>query len=462
MLCPGPLLFRVSPHPFVGAEMLERDVSSAYSVRLRAHSIMTFQDNQSMETQQRNHDQPPVRVRCVRTLEEVERLRPDWSRLQRHPNADIDFYLTILQARPEIEGPLVIVVERHNQPSMIVVGRMERRPFTVPLGYTEIQGPKARVLLVLYGGILGGDIAEDHKLALRQMHSLLQSGEIDLVFFNHLEVASSMYALATSATSLLCRARSLSGNPHHRLDLNRSYEDYQAALSKSTRKTLRRYRRRLEEDWGSRLSIQCIRDPRRLETILSDAEAIARKTYQRGLGVGFVANEEMRRRLRLELERGWLRAWFLYFDNRPVAYSFISCYHGVAFANETGYAPEHADLRIGHYLNERVIEELCAEPGIIAMDFGFGDAEYKRSICNQMWEERPVYLFAPTPRGVSMRLLHTVLGGLDSFGRQVIRRTRLLQILKRAWRRILTPNAPATPCFLICCGMECFHALCGA
>lgn len=444
MLCPCPPLPHISSHPLGADERLEPFYSSSDFDLQKDYNDMFFADKQPLGNEQPTHEHP-VRVRCARTLEEVEQLRPAWTRLQRHPNADIDFYLTIIRSRPEIESPLVIVVERDGEPSLIVVGRLERRPFTLPFGYTEIHGPRARVLLVLYGGIMGGEHPEDRELALNKMQALLHEGEVDLVFFNHLEVGSSMYALATSAPPLLCRARGHAGNPHHRLDLDRSYEEYQATLSKSTRKTLRRYGHRLEEEWGGRMTVQCLREPGQLDTILADAEAVARKTYQRGLGVGFVANEEMRRRLQLELRRGWLRAYFLYFDGRPVAYSFISCYRGVAYANETGYAPEHGDLRIGHYLNERVIEDLCADPAIHAMDYGFGDAEYKRAICNEMWEERPVYLFAPTARGVSMRLLHAVLGGMDGFARRMVGHGRPLQFLKRGWRRLLTPHAPATP-----------------
>lgn len=395
-----------------------------------------------------------VEVCCARTVEEVERLRPVWQRLQRHPNTDIDFYLTILKSRPQIERPCVILVRRGGQPRLLLIGRIEKRPLELTLGYKNLRGPMARVMMILYEGVLGKGDAEDYALVLEQLQRMLRGGEFDLAEFNHLDVHSPMYAQATTRPSPVCRANGKLANPHLRLSLPATYAAYQAGLSRGTRKTLRRYGHRLLRDWGERLSLRCYRGTEDLETVLHDAETVARKTYQRGLGVGFQAGPEMRRRIRLELERGWLRAYFLYMDGEPAAFSLINCYRGIAYANETGYDPAYGGYRIGHYLNERIVEELCAERSVQALDYGLGDAEYKRAICDQVWEEKPVLIFAPTWRGLNLHALYSLFGVLRRVGRVAMEKVYLLPTLKRRWRRSSIPPAQLARVLLAWVGLH--------
>lgn len=107
----------------------------------------------------------------------------------------------------------------------------------------------------------------------------------------------------------------------------------------------------------------------------------------------------------------------------------------MAYAGETGYDPQFAGYRVGHSLNDHVIAQLSADPSLVALDYGFGDAEYKRAICDQVWSERTVTLFSATSRGLARYALEGAFATMDRFGRRLIRGSRLLPLVKRTWRR---------------------------
>lgn len=138
---------------------------------------------------------------------------------------------------------------------------------------------------------------------------------------------------------------------------------------------------------------------------------MARKTYQRGLGVALADTPEQRAVIRVGLEHGWFRTYVLRLDGRPIAFWPGYAYRGTFFIGTPGYDPEFGRYRIGNHLLGRMIDEFCADPDVDAVDFGFGDAEYKRRLGNESWEEGSILLFAPTPRALAINAAHAAVIG---------------------------------------------------
>jgi CelD/BcsL family acetyltransferase involved in cellulose biosynthesis len=92
-----------------------------------------------------------------------------------------------------------------------------------------------------------------------------------------------------------------------------------------------------------------------LDHLFHDVEEIARKTYQRGLGVGFADTTRMRQRLELAARKGWLRAYLLYLGERPCAF-WIGMLYGDTFVSDyTGYDPDLRQFSPGIGLVMRMI-----------------------------------------------------------------------------------------------------------
>lgn len=381
----------------------------------------------------------------ARTLADVERLRPAWQRLQHHPNADLDFTLTLLAARAGTAAPCVLALGDPADPRAILVARRQQTRLPVRFGYRVLCRPRATAIEVVQGGPLGDLDAAGAEALTAALLGLLRDGTAEVLRFEHLPTDG---ALAQAAAALPGCLRSGPVAPHWRTAIPDSYDAFLKGRSSNTRRNLRRYPDRFLELHGSHHEVKVYREPGDLDRILAELEQVAATTYQRGLGAGFQADAERRALLALSLERGWYRAWVLHVAGRPAAFWDGRLYRGTFFTDTTGYLPELEDARPGWFLLMRMIQDLCADPAVHGLDFGVGDAQYKRMLCDRSVDEAPLEVFAPRGRGRRLRLLLGGVGRLENVARAVLAKTGLTQRVKQIWRRRLRggdDRPPAPP-----------------
>ena len=87
----------------------------------------------------------------------------------------------------------------------------------------------------------------------------------------------------------------------------------------------------------------------------------------------------------------------------------------------------------------RAMRDLCAS-GVRAIDYGFGDAGYKRMYGTESWNEATIYLYAPTREGRSARLLHCLVRTVSRLAAW----RWLAQRVKKHWRARLASGAAST------------------
>src|ERR1700689_1615096 len=138
---------------------------------------------------------PEATVRVLRTVAEVEEIRPWWGSWQGNPDADIDFYLSFFRAGTEIVRPHVIVVYRGGIPDAILVGRIDRRVMDFRIGYTGF-GPKANILFFVAGALRGNASFENSELFVQEICHSLSRKEADVAYLNLLRIDSDPFKLA--------------------------------------------------------------------------------------------------------------------------------------------------------------------------------------------------------------------------------------------------------------------------
>src|SRR6266404_9117806 len=106
--------------------------------------------------------------------------------------------------------------------------------------------------------------------------------------------------------------------------------------------------------------------------MIRDVEDVAKKAWQRLRGGGFIGTEHMRKRLHLAGCKGWLRAYILYVENRPCAFSLGTLYGDTFYWDFTGYDPQYDRYSPGVFLFMRMLEDLCPQ-SVKLVDFGFGE-----------------------------------------------------------------------------------------
>ncbi len=353
-----------------------------------------------------------------------------WPRVE----ADLDFFPLTLDASTGAE-PLAVIVEQDGRVGAAAIGRLERATLPAKVGYRTVYAPRLRVLTVPLGASTAADDSAAAAL-VDALHGLLEGGEADVLSLLGVSVDSPLHRNATARAGVR-RELFTRRTQHWRLELPESFEDFLASRSKSTRESVKRYGKRLEKTFGDRLRLDVLSEPGHLERILQDLDTVAAKTYQAGLGVAFANADEQRRRLTLGLERGWFRAWVLYLDEQPVAFWPGYVYNRTFTIGIPGYDPAYAEHRVGTYVQMRLIGDLCANAGVDVVDYGRGDAEYKRRFGSESWEEQDVIAFAPTFRALRVNATRNAIVGAGRGAQAALAKLGLADRVKKRWRERL-------------------------
>jgi hypothetical protein len=375
-----------------------------------------------------------VEVRIARSSAEVEELRRTWSAWPSHRDSDIDFCLEYGWTREQVVRPHVIVLYRDGHAAAILVGWIERTRLQSKIGYLRLPGIPALLLNFSYAGLLGNASAENCRELVHSILGALRRGEADVAILDHLDMNSPLHREAHSLPGFVSRDRLPEKMTHYVMNLPADVNAVYAALSSNHRSDLKRKAKKLLARYPGTARTECYRDPAEVEAVVPQIEQIAKTTYQRGLGVGFRDNEEMRRRLRMCANKGWLRAYILHLGEIPCAFWIGTVYNGGFCSDYLAFDPSFGDCSPGSFLMMRVIEDFC-KAGIKEIDFGPGEGRYKEQFGNHSIVESSAWIFATRPKGLLLNALRTTTGMADGFARTILEKTSLLPKLKKLWRQ---------------------------
>jgi CelD/BcsL family acetyltransferase involved in cellulose biosynthesis len=375
-------------------------------------------------------------VRVCRTIEEVEALREHWAGFT-HPDADLDVFAQVIRDRDDIVRPHVLVAERDGLPVALLAARLEECELPAKFGYATVLRPRLRRITVVTGGV-AGDTGACDELA-EELLAALKRREGDAIALQRIEVGSPLHRAVTDRAANGSRQRFAASAPHHVMDLPASSDELLPALSKSVRDNLKRYSRKLEREYGDRLVMRRFDRPEDIDTMVADLETVAATTYQRGLGAGFTAEHDGPL-ARIGLDGGWFRAWVLYLDGAPVAFEIGHLCGDSLIISAKGFDPAHGRRHVGKVLQLYLLQDLCDDPAVKVLDFGFGDAEYKQKLATRTWEDTDVLVFGRTARALRAVAGRTVVLGADRLARRLAGADRIASV-KRRWRDRRTPAA---------------------
>ena len=317
----------------------------------------------------------------------------------------------------------------------LLVGRIDHRRLDFRVGYFRLR-PRAKVIYFVHGGQRGNISLENSKLLVDEICQSLARREAEVAYLNFLRPDSPIYMWARKMPGFVSRDYICTEQPHFAMAIPRSRQEFYRGLSSKVRKNQRWQAKKLVSDFRGAVKICCFRAVTELDDLIRDVDQIARKSYQRGLGVGFVDAPEIRERLQLEAQQGWLRAYVLYIKDRPCAFWIGDVHQGTFWSDYMGYDPELAKYSPGMYLIMNVIEGFCngGEYGLTEVDFAPGHAQYKEVLSNRQWTETSVYIFAQSVKGIELNLFRFFTNGIDKAVKKTLGQTRLFRSIKKAWR----------------------------
>jgi len=376
-------------------------------------------------------------VRVIRSTAELEQERLLWKAWPGHRDSDLDFYLMVLRSRLEVISPYVLVLYRNGLPLSIWIGRLEQTHLTFRIGYLSVCRPNVRLLSLIPWGRRGDESTECSQALIAEVLRLLKDGEFDVANLGFVDAHSILCRLARELPGTLSRDVLPSRSAHWKMDLAGNIDEIYRRFSSDYRGQLRRKAKKLIAEFGENIRVVCLREPSDVERIVEDVELVAKKTYQRGLGVGFSVSDETWNRLRFQAEKFWLRAFILYIEDQPCAFWVGALYDGVFYSDYLGHDPAYDRHSIGTFLTTKAIESLCSEGGK-QIDFGPGDSRYKRQFGTSNSEELSIFIFAPSLKGMVLNCGRTIFGCIDWILREGFKRTDIPQRIKKMWRKRAT------------------------
>jgi len=382
-------------------------------------------------------DNPSWQFSIASTVEEVEQLRNFWEKECGHPNYDIDFFLAVINSRKEIVRPFVIILYENEQPKSGLVGRIEDIELRLSIGYKVLFKPKARSLTLVYPSIIGNDSAMYIKALFKELILTIKKNEVDIICLNSINVDSELYRLATSSLSFFNRDNFPETSLHWRGSLGASYDDFCKSKSKNTRHNLKRYSLLLEKNYPDRVRVENFNSVDKIDQFFKDTKRIADLTYQRGIGTGFDDTKEMRNLVKLSIEKGWFIGNIIYVDNNPCAFWNGIIYKNIFYTWTTGYNPGFSKDHPGMYALVKILQKVHEIKTARDIDFGFGDAKYKRDLVDQSWNEASMYIFPLKIKSIYLNIIIMIFKCISLAGSSFLKKTKLWDKVRKKWRNKL-------------------------
>lgn len=374
-------------------------------------------------------------VRTVKSYQELETLRSFWERYQNHPNNDFDHYQLVCRLRQDFVTPHVAIIERDGEISAALVARIEKTRFSPAIGYFQPLRIPTKILTVLYQGLIGNTDEKNSQLFVRHLWSFLETRQVDMVALHNLPEHSSLLKALESYCPRMYFKKATKGTTHWTMALPEQPGFILKNMRSKHRSWIRSRQKKLEAAYTGNVSWQWMRSFDDIANITARLEVLAARTYQRGLGAGFVNDEEHRQRYRLFADRGQLRVYLVEIEGKVKAFWIGTVYQGVFHSSATGYDPDLSAYELGTLMFIAMADELVRE-GVGCIDFGLGDAFYKERFGDQSWQETMIYVFAPNIKGIIFRLIQECFNMLDNVLRRLLQKSGTLNRVKSGLRRL--------------------------
>lgn len=422
------------------------------SMQSRPHQPLCFLGSSALVKTRHAHCEsdpvaPPSPTRATRPnwtiverLQDLDGVRAAWQHLRaaallRPPNSDPDRYAVVMRHLPGSPRPYVALLQS-GAANAIIIARQGLRRVTSKIGYLSFTSSHLRCLDVEYGGVITNGRAESTAAAGAFLADLLRSRSIEYLTINHLR--------SDDALLRHIPACHYTFEPHHQFALSPHNPDRtMAGFSKKHRYNLRRADRQLKDHLGG-LELLVTTLESEVDAFLEAAWAVTGRSYHGALRIGLASfrPEFIRELLAAEARMGRLRCYLLVGRGQPIAYQVGCIYDDTFYLEATSFDPAFGVYSPGQVLLARVIEDLC-HSGVATIDYGFGDADYKRIYGSSSWTEVTVQKYGRSFRAQRAACLSNFCTTAHRTARWVTTPLGGVRAIKRAWRNWVVRRSPA-------------------
>jgi hypothetical protein len=315
----------------------------------------------------------------VEQLDEWDRFRHAVGPVSRM-NSPRTFEGALRASRGAAMQPFVMLLRRGPVLVAVVTGGILQERRALRLGPLALRPLRLATMRVVDAGVMHGPGDAGLDEIVSALRGLLRDGAIDL---------AEVWAAVQGGP--LHRALSGPGGPGPHL-LRRAecrwltrVTDPQTGQrllhhSSKTRANIRRRSARLDKAFEGDVQMEIVSRPDQVDAFFDEAARITARSYQAALGIGVRAGDEAMRAYMHEMAgRGELRAYLLRAQGRAIAYVQGNVQGREFGVWWTAYRDDFRQLSPGVALIHRMLESMAAE-GLHQVEWGYGDADYKRDL----------------------------------------------------------------------------------
>ena len=374
-------------------------------------------------------------ITVATTPEELDTIGAQWDAMPvASPHASKALSTLVAETSPYGARPHVMLIRTPDRPPILVIGRVERRPMPIRVGYRTLVSVPVRRLVVVAGGVVGATSPADWDLVLDSLSRALRRTGADLLELAKVVVDGPLERAAHEQLTWSRRGHAAAPQKRHRSDLSRGFDAFLGARSKGTRWRIRKRLRKVDDATGDgpKITIRRVGPGDDVDSAVRLVDGIATKSYQRGIGIGFADDALHRGLMSWAVADGPYLVWVLSFDDTPAAYLNGVLHERTFYLFETAFDQSLTDDEPGSILLARVFEELAGQPDVDWFDFGYGDAQYKQSMSDESWDEVDVVGFAARPRALAVNLLDTSVALAVRTAKRALGRDRVARLRRRS------------------------------
>lgn len=210
------------------------------------------------------------------------------------------------------------------------------------------------------------------------------------------------------------------------IDLRSSFADYLKKFSSKSRSTLSRKVRKFTELCGGQLHWQQFRIPEEMVEFHRLARELSQKTYQEKLlDEGLPESQEFVQEMIRLAAQDSVRAYLLFFQNRPVAYLYCPVETGILRYAYQGFDPELWKSSPGTVLQYLALQSLFEEQKFMFFDFTEGEGPTKQLFATGSVQCADICYVRLNLRNLGFVLAHAATESFSSLAGKVADRLQL-------------------------------------
>ncbi len=190
------------------------------------------------------------------------------------------------------------------------------------------------------------------------------------------------------------------------------------------------------EQW--KITFCCYKNEEEISKLCEDIEKVARNSFLRILGYGFINNTGNKNILSILAKRGWLHGYILYIDEIPCAYYICFIYKDIFYFRSSGFDVRYKNCSPGVVLLKHVLEDIYKrEKNIREIDWGIGDRIFKKHLGNYSFKVGSIYIFPPRFYGFILNCTKGLLVFIKTFIRAILIKFGWKDKISSYWRQRL-------------------------